>query len=65
MKRLLRMYKLETKEQYFDIINKADEMEVRNYRFRLMTKKDKILCIKYNLAHNQPQNIICQLLDMI
>ena len=63
MKRLLKMYSLDTKEQYFEHVIKQEDF--KKYRFGLMTKKDKILCIKYHLAHNQPQSLICSLLDLI
>lgn len=68
MKKLLKIYGLKSREEYFDMILDSDTNEQRSQRneqFNNMPKAEKKMFLKYLLAQNADQWIICLFIDLI
>ncbi len=68
MKKLLKTYGLKSREEYFDMILDSDTNEQRSQRnnqFNAMPKSEKKMFLKYLLANNTDQWLICLFIDLI
>lgn len=68
MKKLLKIYNLKSREEYFDMILDSDtngQILQRNEQFNDMPKAEKKMFLKYLIANNTDKWIICLFIDLI